>query len=100
MNHLERKRKEVGSPDIGLLLPENIVAAFVYLLSLIDGKEEWPKEGEKIWYITAGGGVTWGFWDGNNNLLQCFRSFLGIYKSEQEAREALEKIKEAIKGIV
>ncbi len=56
-------------------------------------KEEWKiKKHDTYWFIGAGGDVYDAIWD-NFDVDIKRKNFLGIFKSQQEAQEALSKIK-------
>lgn len=49
-----------------------------------EGKDEWPKEGDKYWYIPGDGMIVDVLWD-NDRLDNAIKSFLGVYRTKEEA---------------
>jgi hypothetical protein len=57
-------------------------------------KEEWePIEGITYWFIDNRGRIDTEIWDSDIIYNQEVKSFLGVYKSEADAKKALEEIK-------
>lgn len=54
--------------------------------------KEWPQEGDKHYYIDSFGDVVVEFWSNNRHYRQ-IKDFSNIYKTEQEAEYARDRIK-------
>ncbi len=56
-------------------------------------KEEWePKVGEKCWFILSSGYISYAYWEGSSGD-KYIKDFMGIYKDQESAEEALAEIK-------
>jgi len=57
-------------------------------------KKRWrPKDGEKCYFLRSNERISYLNWQSNDEECEYFRTFLGIYKTEQEAMAIRDKIK-------
>lgn len=56
-----------------------------------------PKNGEQYWRINEVGDVRSAMWEEDHWYDRACRKFLGAYRTEQEAQEAADRIKELLK---
>lgn len=75
---------------------ESRLEALEKKVSELEGKEEWPQWGDWYWYLGTRGSMSKMSWGGNT--IDCeTRDFLGIYRTEDEAEEMREKIREFVR---
>lgn len=90
----------VSSGDIEYYLETRTVKGLEEAGWVVEGEgekeeEEWPKIGDVYWSITMTGARA-SRWNGDEMDRLC-QGGLGIYKSEQEALDAFERAKKAVK---
>ncbi len=60
--------------------------------------EEWPKNRDKYYYLTAAGGINTNTWI-DDYVDNGYKTFLGIFRTQEEAEKRRDQIREFVKSL-